>query len=316
MNSYQYLSLLAIFSNFQMSVLLEVVLDLLHIKLTHVLMRVLACVLPLLPPVAELLTKVFQIYPTQLSVARSLLSQVCSIADSGTQNLDLGRFCKVDFLVLVPPSHILVHQTAQRIRQSGLCPRMTFPPARITYHQKKVSKIILSFALLRSARGPGDRRRLLGLSETRQVRGASGRRRSRQDGGLHEESQAEPLHAVCPHPRQLPRRPHEVRLLWKQVADDILLCAVGWWDDCYGCKRGLDLFDALIKVERGEQLRGSQNRYSTECLLPWILLKCSSDTFSFLFLLIRLGNIWVWMMLDQWFWTFFLHFSFKDLLLL
>uniref|UniRef100_A0A8C7YA57 GREB1 like retinoic acid receptor coactivator n=1 Tax=Oryzias sinensis TaxID=183150 RepID=A0A8C7YA57_9TELE len=57
---------------------------------------------------------------SQLSVARSLLSQVCSIADSGSQNLDLGRFSKVDFLVLVPPSHILVHQTAQRIRQSGV----------------------------------------------------------------------------------------------------------------------------------------------------------------------------------------------------
>ncbi|KAM6918711.1 GREB1-like protein [Xenentodon cancila] len=69
---------------------------------------------------AELLNKVFQIYSSQLSVARSLLSQVCSIADSGTQNLDLGRFCKVDFLVLVPPSHVLVHQTAQRIRQSGV----------------------------------------------------------------------------------------------------------------------------------------------------------------------------------------------------
>ncbi|KAL6103902.1 greb1l [Pungitius sinensis] len=72
------------------------------------------------PSDRELLGKLFQIYPTQLSVARSLLSQVCSIADSGTQNLDLGRFCKVDFLVLVPPSHILVHQTAQRIRQSGV----------------------------------------------------------------------------------------------------------------------------------------------------------------------------------------------------
>uniref|UniRef100_A0A8C5C4G4 GREB1-like protein n=1 Tax=Gadus morhua TaxID=8049 RepID=A0A8C5C4G4_GADMO len=64
--------------------------------------------------------KVFQIYPPQLSVARSLLSQVCSIADSGSQSLDLGRFCKVDFLVLVPPSHALMHQTAQRIRQSGV----------------------------------------------------------------------------------------------------------------------------------------------------------------------------------------------------
>uniref|UniRef100_A0A3Q3MQX2 GREB1 like retinoic acid receptor coactivator n=1 Tax=Mastacembelus armatus TaxID=205130 RepID=A0A3Q3MQX2_9TELE len=68
----------------------------------------------------SLFNKFFQIYPTQLRVARSLLTQVCSIADSGTQNLDLGRFCKVDFLVLVPPSHILVHQTAQRIRQSGV----------------------------------------------------------------------------------------------------------------------------------------------------------------------------------------------------
>ncbi|KAG7229257.1 hypothetical protein INR49_012915 [Caranx melampygus] len=72
------------------------------------------------PADREILNKVFQIYPNQLTVARSLLSQVCSIADSGTQNLDLGRFCKVDFLVLVPPSHVLVHQTAQRIRQSGV----------------------------------------------------------------------------------------------------------------------------------------------------------------------------------------------------
>ncbi|XP_077374607.1 GREB1-like protein [Festucalex cinctus] len=72
------------------------------------------------PSDRELLSKIFQIFPTQLSVARRLLSLVCSIADSGSQNLDLGRFCKVDFLVLVPPSHILVNQTAQRIRQSGV----------------------------------------------------------------------------------------------------------------------------------------------------------------------------------------------------
>ncbi|XP_048868209.1 GREB1-like protein [Brienomyrus brachyistius] len=62
----------------------------------------------------------FQIYPSQLSVARRLLSQVCAIADSNSQDLDLGRFCKVDFLVLVPPSQVLVHQTMQRIRQSGV----------------------------------------------------------------------------------------------------------------------------------------------------------------------------------------------------
>ncbi|XP_042559718.1 GREB1-like protein isoform X2 [Clupea harengus] len=68
----------------------------------------------------DLLNEVFQILPPQLSVARSLLSQVCSIADSGSQSLDLGRFCKVDFLVLVPPSHVLMHQTTERIRQSGV----------------------------------------------------------------------------------------------------------------------------------------------------------------------------------------------------
>ncbi|TRY68187.1 hypothetical protein DNTS_006982 [Danionella cerebrum] len=68
----------------------------------------------------DLLSESFQIYPPQLSVARSLLSQVCAIADSGSQSLDLGRFCKVDFLILVPPSHVLVHQTVQRIRQSGV----------------------------------------------------------------------------------------------------------------------------------------------------------------------------------------------------
>lgn len=69
--------------------------------------------------VSEALSEVFQIYPPQLTVARSLLSLVCGIADSNSQSLDLGRFCKVDFLVLVPSSNILLHQTARRIRQSG-----------------------------------------------------------------------------------------------------------------------------------------------------------------------------------------------------
>ncbi|KAM9845471.1 GREB1-like protein [Aulostomus maculatus] len=90
---------------------------------------------------AELLSKVFQIYPTQLTVARSLLSQVCSIADSGTHNLDLGRFCKVDFLVLVPPSHILVHQTAQRIRQSGVLVDLGIEEA--TLAQQKPDKYVV-----------------------------------------------------------------------------------------------------------------------------------------------------------------------------
>ncbi|CAN9502919.1 unnamed protein product [Ophioblennius macclurei] len=89
----------------------------------------------------EVFSKVFQIYPAQLNVARSLLSQVCSIADSGTQNLDLGRFCKVDFLVLVPPSHILVQQTAQRIRQSGVLVDLGNEDAA-TAHQKSDKYVV------------------------------------------------------------------------------------------------------------------------------------------------------------------------------
>ncbi|XP_038157488.1 GREB1-like protein isoform X5 [Cyprinodon tularosa] len=93
------------------------------------------------PPDTEVLNRLFQIYPAQLTVARSLLSQVCSIADSGTQNLDLGRFCKVDFLVLVPPSHVLVHQTAQRIRQSGVLVDLGNEDA-YTAHQKSEKYVV------------------------------------------------------------------------------------------------------------------------------------------------------------------------------
>ncbi|XP_074132456.1 GREB1-like protein isoform X5 [Sminthopsis crassicaudata] len=62
----------------------------------------------------------FQIYQPQLTVARKLLSQVCAIADSGNQSLDLGHFSKVDFIIMVPRSEVLVQQTLQRIRQSGV----------------------------------------------------------------------------------------------------------------------------------------------------------------------------------------------------
>ncbi|MGH0145150.1 UNVERIFIED_CONTAM: hypothetical protein FKN15_025062 [Acipenser sinensis] len=79
--------------------------------------------------------EVFQIYAPQLNVARKLLSQVCSIADSGSQSLDLGRFCKVDFMILVPPSEVLFHQTAQRVRQSGVLVDLGLEEAA-TIHQK------------------------------------------------------------------------------------------------------------------------------------------------------------------------------------
>lgn len=67
----------------------------------------------------DLYTETFQIYQPQLTIARKLLSQVCAIADSGNQSLDLGHFSKVDFIVVVPRSEVLVQQTIQRIRQSG-----------------------------------------------------------------------------------------------------------------------------------------------------------------------------------------------------
>ncbi|XP_072854934.2 GREB1-like protein isoform X6 [Pogona vitticeps] len=68
----------------------------------------------------DLDSETFQIYQPQLTIARKLLSQVCAIADSGNQSLDLGHFSKVDFIVVVPRSEVLVQQTLQRIRQSGV----------------------------------------------------------------------------------------------------------------------------------------------------------------------------------------------------
>lgn len=69
--------------------------------------------------ILDLDNETFQIYQPQLTVARKLLSQVCAIADSGSQSLDLGHFSKVDFIIIVPRSEVLVQQTLQRIRQSG-----------------------------------------------------------------------------------------------------------------------------------------------------------------------------------------------------
>nr|XP_033794926.1 protein GREB1 [Geotrypetes seraphini] len=61
-----------------------------------------------------------QIRPSQLAVAQKLLSHVCSIADSSTQNLDLGSFEKVDFLICVPPSEVTYQQTLFHLWHSGV----------------------------------------------------------------------------------------------------------------------------------------------------------------------------------------------------
>lgn len=59
------------------------------------------------------------IRPFQLAVAQKLLSHVCSIADSSTQNLDLGSFEKVDFLICIPPSEVTYQQTLLHVWHSG-----------------------------------------------------------------------------------------------------------------------------------------------------------------------------------------------------
>lgn len=62
------------------------------------------------------------IRPFQLAVAQKLLSHVCSIADSSTQNLDLGSFEKVDFLICIPPSEVTYQQTLFHVWHSGMGP--------------------------------------------------------------------------------------------------------------------------------------------------------------------------------------------------
>ncbi|XP_049574225.1 protein GREB1 isoform X2 [Syngnathus scovelli] len=60
------------------------------------------------------------IRPIQLAVARKLLSHVCAIADSSTQNLDLVSFDRVNFLILVPPSEVTFQQTVLHLWSSGV----------------------------------------------------------------------------------------------------------------------------------------------------------------------------------------------------
>lgn len=67
----------------------------------------------------EYLVEWCEVRPIQLAVARKLLSHVCAIADSSTQNLDLGSFDRVSFLILVPPSEVTFQQTVLHLWSSG-----------------------------------------------------------------------------------------------------------------------------------------------------------------------------------------------------
>lgn len=68
---------------------------------------------------AEYFVEWREVRPIQLAVARKLLSHVCAIADSSTQNLDLGSFDRVSFLILVPPSEVTFQQTVLHLWSSG-----------------------------------------------------------------------------------------------------------------------------------------------------------------------------------------------------
>ncbi|KAG8445654.1 hypothetical protein GDO86_010438 [Hymenochirus boettgeri] len=73
-----------------------------------------------------------QIRSSQLVVAQKLLSHVCSIADSSTQNLDLGSFEKVDFIICVPPSEITYQQTLSHLWNSGVLLELGVDKAALT----------------------------------------------------------------------------------------------------------------------------------------------------------------------------------------
>lgn len=90
----------------------------------------------------EYLVEWCEVRPIQLAVARKLLSHVCAIADSSTQNLDLGSFDRVSFLILVPPSEVTFQQTVLHLWSSGK----------------------LYLFLLTSLRESGDRNQILMLS--------------------------------------------------------------------------------------------------------------------------------------------------------
>ncbi|XP_054557356.1 protein GREB1 isoform X5 [Talpa occidentalis] len=79
--------------------------------------------------------------PFQLAVAQKLLSHVCSIADSSTQNLDLGSFEKVDFLICIPPSEVTYQQTLFHVWHSGVLLELGLEKEHLT--KQRVEQYVL-----------------------------------------------------------------------------------------------------------------------------------------------------------------------------
>lgn len=84
-----------------------------------------------------------EIRPIQLAVARKLLSHVCAIADSSTQNLDLGSFDKVEFLICVPPSEVTFHQVVLHLWNSGRTPPGTTHNSLLHVYMREWCKLQL-----------------------------------------------------------------------------------------------------------------------------------------------------------------------------
>ncbi|NXK68476.1 GREB1 protein, partial [Sylvietta virens] len=82
-----------------------------------------------------------QIRPFQLAVAQKLLSHICSIADSSTQNLDLGSFEKIDFLICVPPSEVTYQQTLFHLWHSGILLELGLDKEHLT--KQKVEQYVM-----------------------------------------------------------------------------------------------------------------------------------------------------------------------------
>lgn len=62
----------------------------------------------------------FTLYPAQEAVATRLMNRIRSISDSWPRHLDLGRFQRVDLVIMVPPDLPLYHQTVECLLDSGL----------------------------------------------------------------------------------------------------------------------------------------------------------------------------------------------------
>ncbi|EDO35176.1 predicted protein, partial [Nematostella vectensis] len=73
------------------------------------------------------LSKPFTVHAVQSTMAKQLVSQVCSIADNSNV-LAISEFVNVDFTIMVPPITTLYNQTVQRVAHSGILAELELEP--------------------------------------------------------------------------------------------------------------------------------------------------------------------------------------------